>query len=94
MPTPEGDKSRGSLLAQRRLAHHGILAGHSSTERTLDLGSESEFVEVIRLFGCWNESLRLERLVFKALQTVAEVGDVTDSGVARWQASGGAIGSG
>lgn len=82
------------LLIQGRLAHHSILACHPSTKSTLDLSPESQLIEVIRLLSRGHESLRLEGLIFEAFQAIAEVGDITSSGVAGREATGGAIGGG
>lgn len=82
------------LLIEGRLAHHSVLACHPSTKSTLDLSPESQLIEVIRLLSRGHESLRLEGFIFKALQAIAEVGDITGSRVASREATGGAIGGG
>lgn len=83
---------RAGFLAQR-LAHHGILAGHSPAQSAFHLGSKSQLIEVVGLFSRRDKALGLKGLVLKALQTIAEVGNVGHSGIAAGKATGCAIGS-
>lgn len=86
--------SRSGLLGQDGLAHHGILAGHPATQRTLDLGPERQLVQVVRLLWRRHKALLLQRLIFQALDSVTVVGDIDDPGVSAGQTSDGALGIG
>jgi hypothetical protein len=68
------------------------LASHSPAQSALDLGPESEFVQVIRLLLCGDESLLVERLAFEALEAIVEVVNVSDSGVSGGESAVCAIG--
>lgn len=74
-------RSGRGLLAQDWLAHNGVLAGHPSAQCALHLGSESQFVQVVGLLGGGHKALGLQGLVLQALQAIAQVMDVGDSGV-------------
>lgn len=58
------------------------MASHPPAQGALDLSSESEFVQVVRFLLRGDESLLVERLALKALETIVEVEDVGDSRVA------------
>lgn len=58
------------------------MSGHSPAQSAFDLGSKGQLVEVIGLLGCGDKALGLEGFVLKALQTIAEVGDIGHSRIA------------
>ena len=78
---PSGLVSPHLSLLRQRLAHDSVLASHPPAQSALDLSSESEFVQVVRLLLCGDESLLVERLAFEALEAIVEVVHVRDSGV-------------
>lgn len=85
--------SRG-LLAHNRLAHNGILTGHSAAERAFHLGTNGQLVEAFGLLSGGDETLLLEGLVLETLEAVANVVDFSQAGVTAGQAAVGGNGSG
>lgn len=79
------------LLVQRGLAHDGILAGHPSSERALNLGPESQLIQVVGLLCCRNKPLFLEGLVLETLQAIGEMGDVGQPGITTRETAGRAL---
>lgn len=74
-------RSGCGLLAQDWLAHDSVLTGHPSSQCTLHLSTEGQFVQVVGLLCGRHKALGLQGLVLQALQAIAEVMDVGDSGV-------------
>ena len=58
------------------------MASHPPAQSALDLSSESEFVQGVRLLLRGDKSLLVERLAFETSEAIVEVIDVSDSGVA------------
>lgn len=87
-------RRRSGLLAQDRLglAHDGILARHPPPERALDLGSQGQFVQVVRLLICGHKALHRQGLVLQAIQAIREGANIGQSGVAAGQAGVGTFG--
>lgn len=82
----------GSLFVQFGLAHDCVLAGHPSSESALHLGTEGQLVQVVGLLCGGHEALCLKGFVLEALQAIAEVVDIGDSGVAAGQTANRAFG--
>lgn len=70
------------------------MASHPSSQSALDLGAEGQLIQVVGFLGGRHETLGLEGLVLKALQAVAKVVDVGDSGIAAGQTPDRALGGG
>lgn len=83
-PSPSrGDAPRHSrwLLTNNLSPKCRILIRHSPPQRPLDLRTQSQFAEVIALFGCGLVSLLLEALVFKAVEAGGPFFDFLEAGI-------------
>lgn len=77
------------LLVQGiRLPHHRVLTRHTSSKGTLNLSSEGQLVQVIRLFIRGYEALFLEGFVVEALQPFRPFADIRHAAVAVHQGGG------
>ena len=78
----------GLLLGQDLWSQHGILAGHSSSESSLQLCLQSQLTQVLRLFRAWFVPLLLKTLALQAIETFRQVTDLGGTRVTR-RSSGG-----
>ena len=78
------NNSRGfhhRFFVQHGFSHNSVLAGHSTSKGALHLGTQCQLAQVIGLLRGGNETLLQKGLVFQALQSIAEIVEIGQSGV-------------
>ena len=61
--------------------HDGILAGHATVERALQLGAQSELLQVDALLLGQVHALLCQSLVLHAVESISNVGDLSNGAV-------------